>query len=145
MLDPSRSRIVLGELPLGLPHRGGIVVEDYRPTRRCPLVYRQYIISCHHAFSFRYRPQSSQPSSVSFTTRATSYPGLPRVCAAEPFPSSDYALFTSFIIHSEPNGAQHPSQESLAHADRDPRLASERWREEYRSIREISWARKRSE
>jgi hypothetical protein len=29
------------------------VVEDYRPARRCPLVNRQYIISCHYAFSFR--------------------------------------------------------------------------------------------
>src|SRR5918992_3143327 len=105
MLDPSRSRIVLGELPLGLPHGGAVVVEDYRPTRRGPLVYRQYIISRHHAFSFRYRPQSSQPSSVSFTTRATSYPGFPRACAAEPFPSSDHAPLLALSISSvtEPN------------------------------------------
>src|ERR671921_2385206 len=100
MLDPSRSRIVLGELPLGLPHRGAVVVEDYSPARRGPLVYRQYIISCHHAFSFRYRPQSSQPSSVSFTTRATSYPGLPQACAAEPFPFSDYAPLRALSIAS---------------------------------------------
>src|SRR5215213_9073706 len=105
MLDPSRSRIVLSELPLGLPHRGAVVVEDYRPARRGPLVYRQYIISCHNAFSFRYRPQSSQPSSVSFTTRASSYPGFPRACAAEPFPSSDYAPLRALSIASvtEPN------------------------------------------
>src|SRR5215208_1965215 len=105
MLDPSRSRIVLSELPLGLPHRGAVVVEDYRPARRGPLVYRQYIISCHNAFSFRYRPQSSQPSSVSFTTRATSYPGVPRTCAAETFPSSDYAPLRTLSISSvtEPN------------------------------------------
>src|SRR5215208_6826284 len=105
MLDPSRSRIVLSELPLGLPHRGAVVVEDYRPARRCPLVYRQYIISCHYAFSFRYRLQSSQPSSVSFTTRATSYPGFPRACAAEPSPFSDHAPLLALAISSvtEPN------------------------------------------
>src|SRR5918994_1409469 len=91
---------MLGKLPLGLPHRGAVVVEDYRPARRCPLVYRQYIISCHHAFSFRYRPQSSQPNSVSFTTRATSYLGFPRACAAEPFPSSDHAPLRALSILS---------------------------------------------
>src|SRR5215207_2693925 len=100
MLDPSRSRIVLGELPLGLPHRGGIVVEDYRPARRGPLVYRQYIISCHNAFSFRKRAQSSRSSSVSPITRATSYTGFLRACTAETFPFSDYAPLRALSIAS---------------------------------------------
>src|SRR5215203_3113083 len=51
--------------------------------------------------------------------------------------------FTSFI-HCERSGAKHPSQGSLAQADRDPRLTSERRREEYCSIRELNWTRNRS-
>jgi hypothetical protein len=43
---------------------------------------------------------NSQPNSVSFTTCATSYPGFPRACAAEPFPSSDYALLRALSIAS---------------------------------------------
>src|SRR5687767_15990045 len=115
MLDPSRSRIVLGELPLGFPHSGAVVVEDYRPARRCPLVYRQYIISRHHAFSFRYGPrtagraitslQHALPPILAFPTHAQPRPFTPRPCT-----------FTS-LLHFERNGAQHPSQGSLAQAD----------------------------
>src|SRR5829696_2394091 len=43
---------------------------------------------------------NNQQSSVSPTTRATSFPGFPRACAAEPFPSSDHAPLRALSIAS---------------------------------------------
>src|SRR5215218_5686959 len=134
---------MLGELPLGLPHRGAVVVEDYRPARRGPLVYRQYIISCHHAFSFRYRAQSSQPSNVSSTTRTTSYPGFPRACAAEPFPFSDHAPLLALSIASvtEPN----TRVKDLSHRHFVIAGTEAGQKEDYRSIRRFTRRRSRRE
>jgi hypothetical protein len=76
------------------------VVEDYRPARRGPLVYRQHIISRHNAFSFRKRNPSNRSSSVFPTTRTTSCTGFPRARAAETFPFSDHALLLALSIAS---------------------------------------------
>jgi hypothetical protein len=129
---------MLGELPLGFPHSGAVVIEDYRPARRGPLVYRQHIISCHHAFSFRYRSQSSQPSSVLLYNTRNLLSWLSPSMRSRALSLFRPCTFTSFI-YCERNGAQHPSQGALLQADCDPRLTSERRREEYCFIRELSW------
>src|SRR5215217_4401281 len=142
MLDPSRSRIVLGELPLGLPHRGAVVVEDYRPARRRPLVYRQYIISCHYAFSFRYTPRTASRAASPYNTyHLLSW--FSRACAAEPFPFSDHAPLLALSIASvtEPN----TRVKDLSHRHFVIAGTEAGQKEDYRSIRRFTRRRSRRE
>src|SRR5215217_450695 len=47
VLDPARLRVMLRELLLGLPYRGAVMIEDYGPARRGPLIYSQNVVPCH--------------------------------------------------------------------------------------------------
>src|SRR5215204_3081253 len=84
---------------------------------------------------------NNQQSSVSPTTRATSYPGFARACAADPFPSADHAPLRalSTVSVTEPNTrVKDRSQKQTV-------IAGGGRGEDYRSIQEISLAMKRSD
>src|SRR5215210_2232980 len=100
MLDPSRSRIVLGELPLGFTHSGAVVVEDDRPARRCSLVYRQHIISRHHAFSFRYRPRTASRAPSPLQLAPPPILAFPKHAQPRPFPSPTMHLYELYLLRA---------------------------------------------